>query len=440
MNKLFSTILALCFCISPANAKLFNAEEFYLKNGMQVVVIENHKAPIVKHMLWYKSGATNDRLGKAGTAHLLEHLMFRGTKRVKDYSKVMADFGAESNAFTGYDYTAYHQLLDVSKLELAMALEADRMENLEIKKEDFLKERDIVFQERKQMVENDPKSYFFESMRRSLWQENPYARPVIGLEKEISALKIKDVERFYDKYYKPSNAVLVLAGDIDLATAKILAEKYYGGIEAKEVSNKQNAGDVFHKKETSLVMYEPKVEAGRFYKDYIFPKNLTDKSSLYAYALLAEYLGGGETSELYKKLVLETRKAAAVSVDYNYGLRGYGDFSVSCVLAKGVGFEEFVKAFDKAWLESINELNEKDLARIKVKLKAGMVYAKDDPNDAAYLFGSLLSVGMSVDEVEGFFDEMDGINANEVKKGLQKMVEVSSVQTAVIMPLKGEGK
>ena len=183
----FIFLLFLLFPLAVNAKGLFDAEEFYLANGMRVIVVPNHRVPVVKHMVWYKNGASDENIGKGGTAHLLEHLMFRGTKDVsgQKFNILMEENGAESNAFTGQDMTAYHQFLDVSRLELAMLLEADRMANLQFDKDAFIAERDIVFQERKQRVDNNPVGKFREILNRILWQQHPYSHPITGTDKEI---------------------------------------------------------------------------------------------------------------------------------------------------------------------------------------------------------------------------------------------------------------
>ena len=231
MKRLIAFIgFILSFVPNAVRADSFDIQDFYLKNGLQVVVLENHKAPIVKQMLFYKVGAADEKKGKGGIAHLLEHLMFRGTTKVKstDFNKLSEKNGVESNAFTSQDVTAYHQLADISKLELLMLLEADRMQNLKLNEDDFVTERDIVFQERKQRVDNNPSAKFFEMVNNVLWQEHPYANPVTGYDDEIMGLSKDDALDFYNNFYVPNNALLVLAGDIDVITAKKLAEKYYG--------------------------------------------------------------------------------------------------------------------------------------------------------------------------------------------------------------------
>lgn len=196
--------LSLFFGVSPVSAELFGLSSFVLDNGMQVLVIPNHKAPIIKHMVWYKAGSVDEPRGKGGTAHLLEHLMFRGTRKVKDgvFNDLISRNGGESNAFTSLDYTAYHQELDISRLELAMFLEADRMQNLKITPEAFAKERDIVFQERKQVVDNNPLSYFGESMRKLLWQDHPYALSVGARRKILWRLRKRTLNVFMNSFMR----------------------------------------------------------------------------------------------------------------------------------------------------------------------------------------------------------------------------------------------
>lgn len=243
MNTFVKAIVfALIFCSFDVNAKLFEIEEFYLNNGLHVVVIPNHKAPIVKQMIWYKAGSIDEDSGKGGIAHLLEHLMFRGTKKVKGstFNDIIAANGGYSNAFTSHDFTVYHEFLDISRLEAAMALEADRMVNLDISDDAFLGERQIVYQERQERIADNPPAIFGETLNRVLWQDNPYSRPVSGTEEEIKNLRREDAVTFYNRHYGPDNAVLVLAGDIDGAVARQLAEKYFGSIAPRKKSFLKN--------------------------------------------------------------------------------------------------------------------------------------------------------------------------------------------------------
>jgi zinc protease len=240
MKKIFfSLVVCLCFSLG-VEAKILDLNEFVLGNGLKVMVASNMKAPVVMHKLYYKVGAVNDPIFKGGIAHLLEHMMFRGTTAVKDkeFNRLTEIYGADNNAYTTFLHTGYYEFSDIAKLELMMALEADRMENLVIKEDLFVKERDVVLEERMQRFETEPTTKFFEQINKLFWEKHPFARPVSGEVEEIVSLEREDAVKFYDKYYNPSNAFLVMVGDINVDEAKFLAEKYYGKIKNKEIKSK----------------------------------------------------------------------------------------------------------------------------------------------------------------------------------------------------------
>lgn len=422
-----------------AGAALLGAEEFYLDNGLRVIVVPNHRVPIVKHMVWYKSGAADEVPGKGGSAHLLEHLMFRGTKQVpgQAFNRLLEANGAESNAFTGQDMTAYHQLLDISRLELAMFLEADRMRNLQISEADFATERDIVFQERKERVDNNPAGRFREAVSRALWQEHPYARPVSGVDAEIQALQRADMEAYYQRFYAPDNAVLVLAGDIDVPTAKRLAEKYYGGIPAAG----QPAADKFSELKSCfravIDISEPQIKGSRVLKMYAAPSFKVEPEDVYNLQILAAYMGGGETSKLYKKLVLEDKKALSVSVDYNPVSRSYGLFAISMVPAEGISPEALLAAADAAWNEALAELNIDELEKTKQKMLAGLIYLRDNPEDAAYIVGSMAVAGADLAEIEAQEQKLKAVRYPAVRKAAEKLIKNAPQVTGILRPKGG---
>lgn len=436
-NILRIVTLLMVFGLSKgAQAQLLGAQEFFLANGMQVIVVPNHKAPIIKHMVWYKSGSIDEPIGKGGVAHLLEHLMFRGTDKIKGNSlnQLLEENGAESNAFTSLDMTAYHQFLDISRLELAMFLEADRMQNLKISEQDFALERDIVFQERKQVVDNNPAAYFGENLRRSLWQEHPYGRPITGTEEEILSLTKADVEDFYNKYYAPNNAILVLSGDIDMPTAKKLAEKYYGGLKQKSKFERKTLPKLEASYKGKIEMSRPKINAWRVSKSFAAPSYNLEPEAIYDLSVLSAYLGEGETSKLYKKLVLEQKKALSVSTYYDAASRSYGTFSISAIPQKGVNAEELLQAIDVAWDEAIAELNFDEIAKVKQKMLAGLVYLRDNPNDAAMIVGSMAVVGMPLTEIEAQEDKIHAVDYKKVKLQAAKLRQQTPQITGVLKP------
>ncbi len=415
LKKLGVLLFLMLFgCYFTAEAKQFDAEEFFLDNGLHVVVIKNHKAPIVKQMLFYKVGATDELPGKGGIAHLLEHLMFRGTKRVKgqEFNRIAEQNGMESNAFTSQDVTAYHQFVDVSRLELAMFLEADRMQNLAINENDFITERDIVFQERKQRVDNSPVAKFFETVNKTLWQEHPYANPVTGYDTEILNLTPKDAIDFYKRYYVPNNAVLVLSGDIDVETAKKMADKYYGKLKPMEkIQTKFELKKGMYKAKAEMSTSDVKME--RFVKMFVAPSFVQNKKQAYALEILAEYMGGNENSPLYQKMVVRDKTALNISVYYDGIARSYGKFVISAIPVSD-NTDVFEKKIDRAWNDALKNFDENDLKEIKQRLKINLIYLKDNPESLAQTVGWMLAVGMNLDDLQQYVEEVDKITLSDV--------------------------
>jgi len=440
MKNRFLYLFFISFLFAwPVQAKLFDLFEYTLPNGMRVIVIPNHKAPIVKQMVWYKVGSIDERPGRGGSAHLLEHLMFRGTSKIDgtSFNQITHRHGARVNAFTSRDFTAYHESVDISRLELVMFLEADRMQNLKISREDFERERDIVFQERKQIVDNNPFSPLAETMRRNLWQNHPYGLPVSGTEHEIVNLRIKDVRRLYDTYYVPNNAILIISGDIEPEIAHKLALRYYGKIAAKPIKERVFFPPIVPNTKTSISMKLPRTQVERLFRSYIAPSYNTDKEKIYAYAVLSQYLGEGETSELYKDLVVKNKLAVSASSSYSYAVRSFGSFDISLLPAKDVSIEKLREGLDKAIETAIKQIDDKKISIIKNKMLAGLIYLKDNPNDAAYIVGQLASVGMSIEEIENYADMIEKVSAKDVKEAALELFSVANMVEAVAEPLKG---
>jgi len=437
LSKVFIYLLFLSvFAVSDVAAEgLFGAHEFYLKNGMRVIVAPNHRIPIIKHMVWYKTGSASENVGKGGIAHLLEHLMFRGTKKVtgNKINRYFEENGMESNAFTGHDMTAYHQLADISTLELAMFLEADRMQNLQIKEDDFLREREIVFEERKQRIDNNPIARFAEVLNRTLWQEHPYGRPVTGTDKEIISLTKEDAETFYNNFYAPNNAILILAGDIDVETAKILANKYYGNIERKEVPQIYQS-ELKSGFKANINIKDNEIETLRLVKVYVAPSFSKNNKDVYPLQILAKYMGGGKTSKLYKKLVVRDKKALSVAVNYNPIAQSYGSFQISLIPVDGIDGEELISAFEKAWQEALNELNTDEVENVKQKMLAGLVYLKDNPEDAAYVIGAMATAGVSLEEIESQEQKLKQIRKQQVAEAAKRLINDAPQVWGILYP------
>jgi len=443
MNKFVAIVASFLFlsvcCANSTKAGMFDAEEFYLDNGLRVIVIPNHKVPIIKQMLWYKVGSVDEKIGEGGMAHLLEHLMFRGTKKVgrDEYNRVIQVNGIDGNAFTSKDFTVYYQSMDISRLELAMFLEADRMHNLNLTKENFELERDIVFQERKQMVDNRPNAPFVENLRKLMWGMHPYARSVTGEPEEILGLKLDNLRKFYQDYYVPNNAILVLSGDIEPDVAKVLAKKYYGKIKKTEIAERVDFPKIEKNGQTRLVMELPQINSTRIVNSWIVPSYQTQSDEIYNLMVLSKYLGEGETSKLYKSLVKDKKVALAVDSSYDFGGRSYGTFSIGVLPNEGVSAKEIQLALDDALKQAITDIDIKEIANTKHKMRAGLVYLRDNPNETAYIAGALAASGMSLVEMENYEENIAAVEPSGVKRVAEKYLNKKQRVSGVLMPLGG---
>lgn len=280
--------LAFLFLAVPAHAKTFNAETFTLSNGLQVVVIPNHRAPVVTHMLWYKVGAADELPGASGMAHYFEHLMFKGTETLEpgEFSKTVKKLGGNDNAFTGQDYTAYFQSVSVEHLPKVMQMEADRMFHLSPPPDHYLSEKNVVLEERRQRTENDPQSLFSETMISALFINHPYGTPIIGWMEEIRGYEWKDVKTFYDRWYAPNNAILVVSGDITAEELEPMAEKFYGHLPVKPIPPRARPDVPPAIGQTKMTLRHPSIRQRTFQKIFLMPSARQNKEDSLALQLL----------------------------------------------------------------------------------------------------------------------------------------------------------
>jgi zinc protease len=324
-------------------------ESFNLKNGMQVVVIPNHKIPEVSHMVWYKVGAMDEMRGKSGVAHFLEHLMFKGTKKYRDgaFSKIVALNGGKENAFTGHDYTAYFQTISKDKLPLVMELEADRMRNLILSEDDVEKELQVIIEERRMRTDNEPRALLREQLYAALFQNHPYGNPVIGWMHEMENLTREDAIKHYRTYYAPNDAILVVAGDVTVEEVKKLAQKYYGKLKKSDMPKRPELLEPPQRAARSLVMEDERVKEPEWWRVYYAPSYNQDKTEMYyPLTVLSKILGEGNLSRLYQKMVVEKKISTVVGTSYSGLSRGPGDFTFYALPAKGVELSEIEKAIN----------------------------------------------------------------------------------------------
>lgn len=426
-------VFVLCLFTGIAQAKFLDVKEFYLDNGLQVIVIPNHKAPVIMQMLWYKVGSVDEPLGKGGMAHLLEHLMFRGTNKVKDseFNDIVKKYGGETNAYTTHDFTVYHEFIDVSKLEVTLALEADRMQNLNISDEAFETERKIVLQERKQRIANNPYARFNEVVNKTLWQDNPYARPVSGTEDEINSITKEDIINFYKQYYSPNNAVLVLAGDITFEQARQLSEKYFGKIKASKINVKDVIVSEIKNTSFEVKQFMEEIKNPRYVIKYIVPNTVKNPQMFYALMLFSNYLGETENSYLNENLVL-TEKVISVQSYYDGLNRGNDTLTISAIPNNNVN--QIDKIIRKALEEAFNKFDNEELEKQKKKVLSSLIYLKDNPQDAAYIVGNFAALGLDINEIINYDEKIAKISLGDVQKAFADMISNNTVITAVLLP------
>lgn len=428
MRLILTAIAAACGLLAawPAAGKV---STFSLENGLEAVVIEDHRSPAVTHMIWYRAGAADEPPGKSGVAHFLEHLLFLGTETLEpgEFSKTVAENGGTDNAFTSYDYTAYHQRIASDRLDIVMRMEADRMRNLRLDESDILNEREVILEERSQRVDNNPSSLFSEQRRAALYLNHPYSIPVIGWRHEMEGLELEDALEFYRKYYAPNNAVLVVAGDVTPDEVKRLAELHYGKLEPTPGLGPRNrTSEPPQLSERRLLFSDPKISQPYLARTYLAPeRNPGDQKPAASLSLLAEVLGGsGLTSVLGEELQLKRETAVYTSASYSGTSLDKTGFSLVVVPAQDVSLEEAERAMDET-IESFLEkgVEPGHLERIKTQIRASEIYARDSSAGLARKYGVALSVGLTVEDVESWLDTLQSVTEEDVMQAARMVFD-----------------
>lgn len=416
---------------ADAQAKLMNLSSFQLDNGLQVAVVENHKAPVVLQQVLYKTGSLYDPKGKGGIAHLLEHMMFRGTDKLpgKMFDNLTQKYGAQSNAYTTYDETGYYEFSDISKLELMMALEAERMAHLKMNEADFLKERGVVLQERKQRFESNPVPLFYENLNKVLWQDHPFASSVGGSEPEILSLTQQDATDFYQAYYRPDNAILILAGNITKEEAQVLAKKYYGSVENPERSLARPAFVEPKNIDADMVVKLDGVQKPRFVQYVRLDGQALSKKDIEALSLLATFLAGDDTSYVYDKLIYRDKKLLGVDVGFSYCFNIGGTISFYAIPApewlKGETPEKQLAEIKKILWQTVDDgvkaLTQEDLDKVKNRALSDAVYVQEDPQASGRFVGSMLINNYTPDEIMNYDERIMAITLDDVLEAWNKV-------------------
>jgi len=418
--------------------------DFTLDNGMQVVVVEDHRAPVVQHMVWYRAGSADEPKGSSGVAHFLEHLLFKATDTLEagELSKTVAANGGRDNAFTSYDYTAYFQRIAADRLDLMMTMESDRMKNIRLTPENIATERDVIIEERNQRTENNPQALFGEQISAVQYLNHRYGTPVIGWMHEMEELDLEDALGFYSLYYSPNNAILVVSGDVTPEEVRGLAEKHYGVIPANpDLPDRLRTEEPRQNSERRVLFRDARVAQPYISRSYLVPeRDSGEQETAAALTILAQILGGGTTSFLTEKLQFDTQTATYTTAWYSGVSLDDTTFRMIVVPTTGISLEDGEAALDKALADFIETgVDPEQLERIKLQIRASEIYAQDNVDAIANRYGRALTSGLTVDDVKAWPAALEAVTSDDVMEAVTLLRREASV-TGWLMRPEGENQ
>ena len=438
-NRVKSFALTLFFAINTANlafAEVFKPTRFVLENGLELVVIEDHRRPVVAHFIYYRVGSMDEEPGKTGLAHFLEHLMFKGTANIETgaFSSLVTKYGGRDNAFTAKDHTAYFQVVSSDKLGEMMEMEADRMNNLSFDDAIARSELAVVLEERLSRVENRPAGILYETLNAALYLSHPYRRPVIGWKPEISALTRADAMKFYRTWYKPNNAIVVISGDVRPEDALALAKVSYGKIPGGSLPSKQIFHEPEHTSPRRVIHEDTRVRQSSFQRLYLAPAYNGRAREPYALDVLAEVLGG-ETGTIYKALVIQAKKALNATFWYDGSGRDFGSSGIYALPLPGISLDTLEKEIQKVIEDLLqNGIAETEVEAAKNRLLAEAIFARDSLEGPARIVGDSLINGSTIDDVEAWPTRIQAVTKLEVDKAAKSLFRLERSATGWLIP------
>jgi len=433
-----SGVLALTLVCVSAVASAATVAQRSLANGMSVIVKEDHRSPVAVSMVWYRAGSMDEVSGTTGVAHMLEHMMFKGTDKVPvgEFSRTVARAGGRENAFTSRDYTAYYEQLHKSKLPLALELEADRMVNLSFAEEEFAKESKVVMEERRSRTDDDPHSQLHEQLMATVYISHPYRSPVIGWMNDLQNMRLADARGWYEKWYAPNNATLVVAGDVDPEEVFRLAEKYFGPIPSRALPERKVQIEPRQSGVKRITVKAP-AELPYLLMAYHAPvlRDVENDREPYALFVLNGILDGSDASRLNRELVRNLRVANSANSNYDLINRGPALFFLDGVPAEG----KSVADVEAALREQIRLLVEKgisddELVRVKAQITAAQVYARDSVYFQAMRIGMLQTIGLPYDSSDLQVQKLQEVTADQVREVARKYLIDDNLTVAVLDP------
>lgn len=412
---------------------------YQLDNGVRLVVIPDRRAPVVTHMIWYEVGSADDPVGKSGIAHFLEHLLFKGTANVPqgEFSGAVAAIGGQENAFTSYDYTAYYQKVSPDALSLMMRYEADRMRNVVLSDDVIYPERKVILEERSSRVDSSPSSILSEFVQAALFVHHPYGVPIIGWAHEIEKLERDDILAFYEQWYQPWNAIVVVAGDVDPDNVYQLAKESYGTVEATQpqVERKRNS-DPVRVVSKSLTYHDARVTNPVWQRTFVAPSYRTDEGlESEALDILASILGQSVTSRIYKNLVIGNEMATSAGAYYQGTAIDEGYFGLYATPRGDTTVTELEAAME-AQIDSLlsQGITVEELDRARRTLIQSVVFSQDSQVTMARIFGSVLATGGTVDDVSEWTNRLEQVTVNDINAVARKYLVRDKAVTSYLLP------
>ena len=436
--------LPILFAALLSTAAFANPYETTLKNGLRIIVKEDHRAPTAVQMVWYRIGSIDEVDGHSGVAHVLEHMMFKGTPSVGpgEFNKRVAAAGGRDNAFTSRDYTAYFQQVPKEKLDEMMALEADRMRHLNVAPQEFAQEIKVVMEERRMRTDDNPQSKLFEQMNAVAFQAHPYRRPIIGWMNDLETMTAADSKAWYDTWYVPNNAYVVITGDVDHKAVFALAEKYYGPLEARPLPVRRQQIEPRQEGPRCVTVKAP-AELPILIMGYKAPviRDIERDSDPYALEMLASILDGHDAARFNKKLVREDKVALSVGIDYDDTARGPGMLYLHGTPSEGKTVADLEAAL-RAEIARVQKdgVSEQELKRAKAQLLAGQVYKLDSMFGQAMEIGQIESAGLPYQQVDRMLEKLQKVTAAEVQAVAKKYFNDDALTIGLLDPQPLDGK
>lgn len=430
---------------TPKITQSDGVSHFELANGLKVVVIPDHRAPVVTQMIWYHVGSADEEAGKSGIAHFLEHLMFKGTitHPAGEFSARVGEIGGLENAFTSYDYTAYFQRVAPDALEMVMGFESDRMQNLVLTDEVVKTERDVILEERRMRIESNPAAMLNENAQATLFYNHPYRTPVIGWRQEMEKLGLDDAVAFYKRYYTPNNATLVIAGDVTPEHVLELVQKTWAKVPRRaEPGVRDRPQEPIKHAERLVTLHDERITQPSFRITWLTPSYANEarfsnakSGDAAALDLLGEILGGSVRSRLYQNLIVKKGMASSAGASYDGDAFDDGSFSVFGSPRGEATLGELEQAIKDEVARVIKDgITENELQQARNRFLKAVIFARDSQSGMARIYGSTLSSGQTIEEIQGWPDRIRKVTVDEIKDAAKRYLKPGQSVTSYLLP------